>query len=312
MFTPEIAVPSSEPIIAVQHLAKRFGARIAIEQLAVTLHTGQIFGLIGTNGGGKTTSLRMLAGLLKPDAGSGTVLGFDVLRAGADIRQRIGYMSQAFSLYPSLSVLENLRFRAEVFSVAQPRQAAAHMLHNFGLERFCDVHAQHLSGGWLRLLQLAATLIHQPRLVLLDEPTAGLDAAHRQSVWLRIMTIANNGAGVVLNTHDLAEAQRCTQVALLSTGSVRAIGTTQAVIDATHAIALLASGDSVLPLAAQLAQQASVIASYPQGSSLRIVVKPEALASVIQLVAQQGCQYMETPLTFEDAALACSNAGAAA
>ncbi len=124
----------------------------------------------------KTTSLRMLAGLLKPDAGSGRVMGFDLLRDATEIRRRVGYMSQAFSLYPSLSVLENLRFRADVFSVAKPRQAAERMLHSFGLEPFRHVHAQHLSGGWLRLLQLACALLHQPRLVLLDEPTAGLDA----------------------------------------------------------------------------------------------------------------------------------------
>ena len=311
MFTPDLAVPA-DPIVAVHGLAKKFGAHTAIAQLTIELHAGQIFGLVGTNGGGKTTSLRMLAGLLKPDAGSGRVMGFDLLRDATGIRRRVGYMSQAFSLYPSLSVLENLRFRADVFSVAKPRQAAERVLHSFGLESFRHVHAQHLSGGWLRLLQLACALLHQPRLVLLDEPTAGLDAAHRQSVWLRIMELANEGASVVLSTHDLAEAQRCSKVALLSAGSVRTSGTIQSVIDAARAIALLATGERVLPLAVQLAQQAAVIASYPQGNSLRIVVKPEAVESIVQTITQHGCQHRHSALTFEDAALALSRAGVGA
>lgn len=301
-----IAITDQPSLIAVRGLTKRFGARTAIENLSINLRAGQVFGLIGANGGGKTTVLRMLAGLLKPDAGSGTVLGCDVRKDSARIRERIGYMSQSFSMYPTLTVYENLRFRAEIFAVATPRLAAEQVIETFGLGEFRNAAAGKLSGGWARLLQLAGSLVHQPQLVLLDEPTAGLDAAHRHEVWRHIMNLARSGAAVVLSTHDLAEAERCAQLALLSQGAVRASGTAQQVIDQAVAIALRVAGDRVLSLAEALSRMPTVIAAYPHGHGLHIVVEPTAVLSVQRIIEDHACRYAKVELSFEDAALVLS------
>jgi ABC-2 type transport system ATP-binding protein len=220
--TPGLA---SEILVAVEDLTKRYAKRVTVEKLTVALRAGEGFGLVGANGGGKTTTLRMLAGILKPDEGQGHVLGFDLASEAGKIRERVGYMSQRFSLYADLSVFENLRFRAQVYGSNRPRAAAETAIDDFELTEFARYPAGRLSGGWARRLQLAAALIHSPRLILLDEPTAGLDAVSRHEVWRRIGLLAVQGAGVIVSTHDLAEAERCSSAALLSEGKVVAAGT---------------------------------------------------------------------------------------
>ena len=172
MYSIEAAAPR-EPAIAVTGLTRRFGARTAVADLSLSVAAGQVAGLIGANGGGKTTSLRMLAGLLKPDAGAGRVLGHDLALADRSIRRDVGYMAQRLALYPSLSVLDNLRFRAEVYGVPDVARAVRRAVADYGLVPYANLPAERLSGGWARQLQLAAALLHSPRLVLLDEPTAG-------------------------------------------------------------------------------------------------------------------------------------------
>jgi ABC-type multidrug transport system ATPase subunit len=223
MFTSETVDENSDTgknLVAVRDVAKRYGLRVAIEDLELTLRTGEILGLVGANGGGKTTTLRMLAGILKPDRGEGHVLGFDLMRGAKEIRKQIGYMSQRLALYADLSVFENLRFRAEVYEIDKSRTAVESVMREFELERYARSPAGQLSGGWARRLQLAAALIHTPRLILLDEPTAGLDPISRHDVWRRIELRAAQGAGVIVSTHDLAEAKRCSRVALLCEGRI--------------------------------------------------------------------------------------------
>ena len=223
MFTSETVDENSDTgknLVAVRDVAKRYGLRVAIEDLDLTLRTGEILGLVGANGGGKTTTLRMLAGILKPDRGEGHVLGFDLMRGAKEIRKQIGYMSQRLSLYADLSVFENLRFRAEVYEIDKSRAAIESVMREFELERYARSPAGQLSGGWARRLQLAAALIHTPRLILLDEPTAGLDPISRHDVWRRIELRAAQGTGVIVSTHDLAEAKRCSRVALLCEGRI--------------------------------------------------------------------------------------------
>src|SRR5713101_4024120 len=220
---------SRETLIAVEDVVKRYAHRVAIENLALTLRPGEVFGLVGGNGGGKTTTLRILAGILKPDRGHGHVLGFDLLRGAGEIRGHVGYMSQRFSLYADLSVFENLRFRARVYGLDRPRTAAEAAIEDFGLTEYRSTAAGRLSGGWAHRLQLAASLIHAPRLLLLDEPTAGLDAVSRQAVWRRIECVAARGAGVIVSTHDLIEAERCSRTAFLSEGRIVAAGTPEQV-----------------------------------------------------------------------------------
>jgi ABC-2 type transport system ATP-binding protein len=213
-----------EPLVAVHGLTKSFGSRTAVRDLSLTIGPGAVFGLIGANGGGKTTTLRLLAGLLRPDAGAGTVLGHDILRSPKEIRRCVGYMSQHFSLYANLTVIENLRFRAEIYELYDPQGTVQETVARFGLERFSKTPAGRLSGGWMRRLQLAAALIHAPGLILLDEPTAGLDVLLRKETWRWIFALADEGAAVVVSTHDLAEAEDCTNVTFFADGEIRASG----------------------------------------------------------------------------------------
>lgn len=214
---PRSATP---PLIAVAGLGKRYGRQVALADLSLVLCEGEIVGFVGANGSGKTTALRLLAGLLRPDEGDGAVLGFDLRRSPAEIRARVGYMAQRLSLYAELSIIENLHFRADVYGLADARAAAEAAAAAFDLTRHRRCRAGSLSGGWARRLQLAAALVHAPRLVLLDEPTSGLDAGSRDDLWRRIGALAAVGAGVVVATHDPAETARCSRLASFADGRV--------------------------------------------------------------------------------------------
>lgn len=195
-----------------------------MEGLSFALWPGEVIGLVGANGGGKTTSLRILAGLLTPDGGTGTVLGRDLRRDTSFLRHEIGYLAQGFSLHAELTVAENLRFRADLYGASSPRMAVVRALERFGLSALADRQVKYLSGGWSRRAQVAAAVVHEPRLVLLDEPTTGLDLASQRHLWGCIMAMAESGAGIVIATHDLREAERCHRVAFLVDGAVRAYG----------------------------------------------------------------------------------------
>lgn len=211
----------AEPVVSVRELAKRFDGRPVIEGVDLALAAGDLVGLVGANGGGKTTTLRMLAGLLRPDAGEGQVLGEPVARPTRARRRNIGYMGQRLALYPDLSVAENLRFHAEVHALAQPRAAIAAAVDRFGIAPVIGKRFGLLSGGWARRVQFAATLLHAPRLLLLDEPTAGLDVATRHDIWRWLGELAGAGHAIVISTHDLAEAERCPSVILYHEGAAR-------------------------------------------------------------------------------------------
>ncbi len=199
----------ADPLIDVAALAKRYGARTVIQRVSLRLEPGQIVGLVGANGGGKTTTLRMLAGLLRPDAGSGQVLGEDVAARTRQRRGEIGYMPQRLSLYPELSVAENLRFRLRAHGFDRMRARLAEAVVRWGLDSVIDTRFDRLSGGWGRRVQFAATMLSAPRLLLLDEPTAGLDVVTRHDIWRWLTDLAAQGCGIVISTHDLIEAERC-------------------------------------------------------------------------------------------------------
>ncbi|WP_368389848.1 ABC transporter ATP-binding protein [Sphingobium sp. AS12] len=190
-------------------MGKRFGARWVLRDLSFALAPGALLGLVGANGGGKTTTLRMLAGLLRPDEGTGRVFGYDIARPSNALRRQVGYMSQRLSLYPELSVAENLSFRARVLKLPRARSAIAESIDRLGLAPVTNIRFDRLSGGWARKVQFAAATIHRPKLLLLDEPTAGLDAASRHIFWRWLTEFASEGHIVIVSTHDLAEAERC-------------------------------------------------------------------------------------------------------
>src|SRR5882672_4156717 len=313
MFTAEsvsdnvfASAPVGETLVAVRDVAKRYGDRIAVENLELNLCAGEVFGLVGANGGGKTTTLRILAGILKPDRGRGYVLGLDLAHEASEIRKHIGYMSQRFSLYADLTVYQNLRFRADVYGLRSPGVAASTAIREFELEPFARSRARQLSGGWARRLQLAAALIHSPKLIFLDEPTAGLDAASRHEVWRRIDRMAAQGAGVIVSSHDLAEAERCSRAALLAEGRVVASGTPDEIARDASGTAFLLSGANALRLQESVDRTAGVIASYPQGASLRIVADPEAAAALDALANANNLNCSRAAMRLEDAVLAFS------
>ena len=291
-------------LVAVEGLAKRYGRRAAVEALTLRLAPGGVFGLVGGNGGGKTTALRLLAGLLAPDAGGGSVLGWDLRRQARDIRAAVGYMSQRLSLYAELSVRENLLFRARVYGIGAARAAAEAAIADLDLTPYAATPAGRLSGGGARRLQLAACLVHAPALVLLDEPTAGLDATARHDVWRRLGALAARGVGVIVSTHDLAEAEWCGEAAFLSEGRVIAAGTPEAITRSAPAIALLLEADGARGLGAPVEALPGVIASYPPGAVLRIVADAGAEAPLAVLARAHRGRLARTAMRLEDAARA--------
>jgi ABC-2 type transport system ATP-binding protein len=302
-----VAPPSGrESLVAVENISKRYGCTTGVAGVTLTLRAGEICGFIGPNGSGKTTTLRIIAGILRPDRGSGRVLGFDILRDAAKIRERIGYMSQRLSLYAELSVFENLRFRAEVYGLRNPRAEVEAAIREFGLVPWAHSPAGSLSGGWARRLQLATAMLHSPHLVLLDEPTAGLDAAARQEVWRRVEALAATGAGVIVCTHDLAEAERCSQAAFFAEGQVVAAGAPAEIAAGSPAVAFLLYGIDVLRLADGVTTVAGVVASYPQGECLRVVADPVAELHLRRFAALHAASLARVGARLEDAILAWS------
>lgn len=216
-----------DPVVDVRGLAKTYEGREVVREVTICVRPGDLLGLVGANGGGKTTTLRMLAGLIAPDAGTGFVLGQSV-RSGKVDRRRIGYMNQRLALYPELTITENLRFHARMHGL--PAKAVHETLARFGLGEIASRRFAHLSGGWARRAQFAASVIHAPDLVLLDEPTAGLDIVTRLALWEWIAQIATAGSAVIVSTHDLTEAERLPQIMLYRDGLAGAQTTPAALI----------------------------------------------------------------------------------
>lgn len=221
----------ADAAVRVHGLRKTFGSLVAVEGLDLEIHRGEVFGLLGPNGSGKTTTIRMLCGLLEPTSGSGTVVGCDLLTEGDEIRRHIGYMSQKFGLYEDLTVAENLRFYASVYGVrgAARETRMRELLDELHLTPRRDQLAGTLSGGWKQRLALACATAHRPSLVFLDEPTAGVDPAARRHFWQIIYALARAGTTILVTTHYMDEAERCERLAFLSRGHLIGIGTVQEV-----------------------------------------------------------------------------------
>ena len=213
---------------------------------------GEIYGFLGPNGSGKTTFLRILCGLLRPDSGSGTCLGYDVVRESDAIKRRVGYMTQRFSLYEDLSLAENLRFVADIYEMPNAAEAVKKMLDSLGLEGRESQLAGQLSGGWKQRLALAACLIHRPELLLLDEPTAGVDPKARRDFWDEIHRLAAEGLTVLVTTHYMDEAERCHRLAYIAYGKLLAKGTLQDVLASAQLTTWEVSGPHLGRLSRQL------------------------------------------------------------
>jgi ABC-2 type transport system ATP-binding protein len=219
--------PTAPPAVVTEELRKTFGAMVAVEGLTMTIGTGEVFGLLGPNGSGKTTTIRMLCGLMAPTSGTAMVVGHDVAREAEMVRRQIGYMSQKFGLYDDLTVLENIRFYASVYGLAGRgrEERIAELLDELGLAQRAGQLAGTLSGGWKQRLALACSTAHRPKMLFLDEPTAGVDPAARRTFWQLIYRLAERGTTILVTTHYMDEAERCQRIAFLSRGRLIALGT---------------------------------------------------------------------------------------
>ncbi len=216
--------------IDVHGLTKRYGDRAVVNDIALQVQSGSIVGFLGPNGSGKTTTIRMLCGLLTPDAGNGTCLGLDIMSDAAAIKRQVGYMTQKFGLYDDLSIRENLDFVARLFELPNRKQVVTQALERLGLAARQEQLAGSLSGGWKQRLALAACLIHTPRLLLLDEPTAGVDPKARRDFWDQIHALADQGITVLVSTHYMDEAERCHSLVYIAYGTILAQGTAASIV----------------------------------------------------------------------------------
>ncbi|CAL8981760.1 putative ABC transporter ATP-binding protein YbhF [Rhodoplanes serenus] len=267
---PDGARGGAEIAIAVEGLTKSFGANVVVRDLTMQVRRGAIYGFLGPNGSGKTTTIRMLCGLLTPDAGRGTCLGYDIRTEGEKIRRHVGYMTQHFSLYKDLSVRENLEFVARVYGLPSPRRAARAAIERLGLGDRAEQLAGALSGGWKQRLALGACTLPNPKLLLLDEPTAGVDPKARREFWNEIHTLAAQGLTVLVSTHYMDEAERCHEIAYIAYGTLLAQGTVPEVIAASHLTTWTVSGPNLAGLAETLARRDGITMVAPFGTSLHV------------------------------------------
>ncbi len=251
--------------IDVHGLSKSFGNKRAVNHLSLQVAEGEIYGFLGPNGSGKTTSIRMLCGLLTPDEGSGTCLGYDVRRQSGEIKKQAGYMTQRFSFYEDLSIRENLDFVARLYAMPDRKHVVEQSMAELGLAHRANQLAGTLSGGWKQRLALAACMLHRPRLLLLDEPTAGVDPKARRDFWDEIHRLAGQGISVLVSTHYMDEAARCHRLAYIAYGDLLAAGTPEELI-AQSGLTSFAVQDDDPALAARLRQLPGVEQVVAMGS----------------------------------------------
>ena len=256
--------------IDVKGLNKSFGDKHVVQDFAIQVHTGRICGFLGPNGSGKTTTLRMLCGLLTPDSGTGTCLGLDILDDAPAIKRLTGYMTQKFSLYEDLTLEENLTFVARIYGLDHRRDRVAQSLERLGLVNRRRQLSGSLSGGWKQRLALAAAVLHEPKLLLLDEPTAGVDPRARREFWDEIHALAATGLTVLVSTHYMDEAERCHDIAYIAYGRLMARGTTQDVIKASHLVTYRGEGEGINLLAAELLQRPGIDMTASFGLALHV------------------------------------------
>jgi len=290
-------------VIDVAGLNKHFGDRHVVRDLTLQVRHGEIFGFLGPNGSGKTTSIRMLCGLLRPDSGHGSCLGHDVIRETAAIKREVGYMTQRFSLWEDLTIAENLDFVARMYGLAQRRATVSAALDALGLAGRRSQLAGTLSGGWKQRLALAACLIHRPKLLLLDEPTAGVDPKARRDFWDEIHRLAAEGITVLVSTHYMDEAERCHRLAYIAEGRLLASGSAGEVVAGQRLSAWSVSGADPATVSRMLAQLPGVARITPFGNTLHVTGHdaPLLASSMNAWAAESGARVEPIAPSLEDA-----------
>ena len=287
--------------IDVHGLSKRFGALQAVDNVSLQIQQGHITGFLGPNGSGKTTSLRMLCGLLTPDSGTGEVLGYEFPRQAEAIKRQTGYMTQRFSLYEDLTIEENLYFIARVYGLDNVPQRVDDQLTKLGLQHRRKQLAGNLSGGWKQRLALAAAVMHEPKLLLLDEPTAGVDPQARRDFWDEIHRLAEEGVTVMVSTHYMDEAERCHEIAYIFNGKLIARGTADQVIADSGLVTFEAEGARADRLARELAPMKGVCSVAPFGQTLHVSgTNREEIERIIAPYRRPPYRWTEVEPTLED------------
>jgi ABC-2 type transport system ATP-binding protein len=299
---PGDSASNGQIAIEVEGLTKSFGAKVVVRNLSMRVRRGQIYGFLGPNGSGKTTTLRMLCGLLTPDSGRGTALGYDIRTQSEAIKRHVGYMTQRFSLYQDLSILENLEFVARVYGLADPGKEARAAIERLGLQGRERQLAGELSGGWKQRLALGACILPKPDLLLLDEPTAGVDPKARREFWGEIHKLAAEGMSVLVSTHYMDEAERCHEIAYIAYGQLLAQGTIAEVIASSHLRTYTVSGPDLQSLAEKLTGLAGIDMVAPFGNSLHVAGRDgEALErAIVQFRASPDLQWAVSQPSLED------------
>ena len=266
-------------VIDVHHLTKKFDGKAVVRDLSMQVRRGSIYGFLGPNGSGKTTTIRMLCGLLTPDEGEGTCLGYDIRTETTKIKSKVGYMTQRFSLYQDLSVRENLEFIARIYGLERPVEAARAAIERLGLSGREEQIAGELSGGWKQRLALGACTLPSPQLLLLDEPTAGVDPKARREFWNEIHALAADGLTVLVSTHYMDEAERCHEIAYIAYGDLLVHGTVGQVVRASHLTTYVVSaehGEGLSQLSHELTGTPGIDLVAPFGTSLHVSGRDEA------------------------------------
>ncbi|RWM16722.1 MAG: ABC transporter ATP-binding protein [Mesorhizobium sp.] len=258
-------------VIDVHGLVKRFGNKTVVDHVTMAVAEGEIVGFLGPNGSGKTTTIRIMCGLLTPDEGEGTVLGFDIRTDSLRIKREVGYMTQKFSFYEDLTIAENLEFVARLYGLKPLDEHVGGTLEDLGLTSRKDQLAGTLSGGWKQRLALAACIMHKPRLLLLDEPTAGVDPKARREFWDEIHRLASGGLTVLVSTHYMDEAERCHRISYISYGKMLASGTVDEVVRNAGLTTFVVQGPQLDRVAAALSGRPGVDQVAPFGATLHVV-----------------------------------------
>ena len=290
----------SLPAIAVTDLTKRFGKRVVVDRVSITVQPGEIVGFLGPNGSGKTTTIRMMCGLLTPDAGEGRVLGHDILRDQAAIKREVGYMTQRFSFYEDLPIAENLVFVAGVYGL--PADAVTETLADLGLTSRRAQLAGSLSGGWKQRLAFAACLMHRPKLLMLDEPTAGVDPKARRDFWDEIHARAATGLTVLVSTHYMDEAERCHRINYISYGKLISQGTVAEVIAAAGLVTVILRGPRTAEAQALLLNRPGVDQVAHWGADLHVIGRDGAALrqAAAEVAAATGASMIAAETSLED------------
>jgi ABC-2 type transport system ATP-binding protein len=289
-------------VIDVHNLVKRYGDKIVVDHVSMTVPKGEISGFLGPNGSGKTTTIRVMCGLLNPEEGDGRVLGYDIRTESLKIKREIGYMTQRFSFYEDLSIEENLVFVARLYQLKPARQYVQQTLDSLGLTSRRHQLAGQLSGGWKQRLALAACIMHRPKLLLLDEPTAGVDPKARREFWDEIHRLATEGMTVLVSTHYMDEAERCHRIHYISHGRLVASGTVNEVVESAGLTTFVLEGANIDEAARSLLGQPGVDQVAPFGMSLHVVGVNEKLLTktVARISEKYGVEMHKGETSLED------------